>query len=268
MDGTLAQVIALVAYGNAWLKSADVNAPKLFDANTTFQYVDAVKFVRYASKEQETGIVAAESTADWLTWLRETEAQRLWNIAFAWQRQDCAEYALSGLANSIPRAIQVDLPSGYELWYPFWQTGGPAGKIWRVEYRGLKFDHSCAMPLVDLGQVKAYLRQALEEAEAFALLPEANSTGWAEWFTKAQALLESEAPIPPFHPDMLPAQGYSLEARRVLAAATQANVFGGMGSWNDLGFSDPELQSRYQSVTARLYEIVKIAFVMASNSFA
>lgn len=263
----MAQIIALVAYSNVWLNSSG-GAPELLHTNSTFQYVDTVKFAQYSGPEQEQGEEVAMDVAGGLTVLRSMGARRLWNIAFSWQRQGYPEYALAGFSNAIPKAIQVDLPHGCELWYPRWQTGGSTGKIWRVEYRGLMCNRSYAMPLVPLDQVKVYLRQALAQAEAFALRPEAGAASWAGWFTKALALLESGTPEPPFHPDMLPAGSYPPAARQILAAAVQANVFGGMGSWNDISFADPQMQLEYQSVTAALYEAVKTSTVIASNSFA
>lgn len=47
--------------------------------------------------------------------------------------------------------------------------------------------------------------------------------------------------------------------------AAQAWVFGGMGSWNDLGFSDADSHHRYQEVTRRLYDGVLRAFVATVN---
>jgi hypothetical protein len=47
----------------------------------------------------------------------------------------------------------------------------------------------------------------------------------------------------------------------------QSYVFGGMGSWNDMGFQKPETQKEYERVSKELYEAVKFATTMASNSF-
>jgi hypothetical protein len=60
--------------------------------------------------------------------------------------------------------------------------------------------------------------------------------------------------------------GYSLEARRLVAAAVRSWVFGGMGSWNDIGFSDPALLSVYNSVSEDLYMSVIEGFRDGINS--
>ena len=72
----------------------------------------------------------------------------------------------------------------------------------------------------------------------------------------------------PFHPDLLPDTGFSLEARQILASAAQADVFGGMGSWNDMGFEQVDTQREYKKVTKELYEAIKLDIIMASNSFS
>jgi hypothetical protein len=58
---------------------------------------------------------------------------------------------------------------------------------------------------------------------------------------------------------------YSREARQLLSACERAWVFGGMGSWNDLGFREGDLQRRYDQVTPSLYEAVVGGIAAAVN---
>ena len=264
MNGEWAQIISLVAHGNLFLNGASVD----LSANSTFQYVASVKFARYKSNQDKQGLEVANSVSNWFSFLRSVKATRLWNIAFAWQRQDLPEYVAVAFSGAAPTAIQVDLPNGFELWYPLWKTGGHDKKPWLVEYRSLMFPNSQAIPVLKLSLVKNQLKQAVSQAEKFAKRSDVNASDWATWFTKSLELLDSAMPTAPFHPDMLPASGFDLEARQVLASAAQAFVFGGMGSWNDLVFEKPEINKEYERITEELYEAVKIALVMASNSFA
>jgi hypothetical protein len=116
--------------------------------------------------------------------------------------------------------------------------------------------------------VKEKLRKIISDAESFARRPDIDAVYWADCFSKSLQLLDSPNPVPPYHPDMLPDTGFDLEARQVIAAAVQAYVFGGMGSWNDMGFENKDLNEEYQRITKELYEAVKMSIVMASNSFA
>ena len=191
----------------------------------------------------------------------------LWNIAFGWQRQDLPEHVADAFSGGVPRAIQADLPNGFELWYPQWKTGGGDKKPWLVEYRDLMFTNSHTLPVQEMISVKNHLRQAVSQAEQFAKRSDVHENNWATWFSKSLEILDFATPVAPFHPDMLPASGYSLEARQVLASAAQSYVFGGMGSWNDIGFKEPEIQKEYENVTRKLYEAVKFSIVMSSNSY-
>jgi hypothetical protein len=129
------------------------------------------------------------------------------------------------------------------------------------------FSNSHVYPAPPMGLVKQQLRKNIAEAEAFARRPQVDAGQWADCFSKSLELLDSTNPVPPYHADMLPDTGFSLEARQVMAAAAQAYVFGGMGSWNDMGFADKSLNEEYQKVTKELYETVKMSIVIVSNSY-
>jgi hypothetical protein len=263
MNGELAQIVSLVAHGNLFLSGGDVD----LSTNSTFQYVSSVKFARYTSNQDKQGVEVANSISSWFSFVRSIQATRLWNIAFAWQRQDMPEHVAVAFSGGVPMAIQADLPKGFELWYPQWKTGGPEKKPWKVEYRSLMFTNSHALPLQKMSGLKNQLKQAVSQAEKFSKRVDANAMHWSTWFAKSLEMLDASAPEVPFHPDLLPTSGFDLETRQVLASAVQAYVFGGMGSWNDLGFEKPEVHREYERITRELYEAVKLAVVMASNSF-
>jgi hypothetical protein len=267
MNGELAQIIALVAHGNLFLHDGGKTQVDL-SANSTFQYVSSIKFARYKTNQDQQGIEIAASVPDWFAFLLSNRVTHLWNVAFAWQRQDLKEYDAAGFSGGVPKAIQADLPEGFELWYPQWKTGGPQGKPWLIEYRSLMFPNSYAFPAPNMGVVKDRLRQAVSQARSFSERPETNTGQWTDRFAKALALLDSPGQGAPFHPDMLTETGFGLEARQILASAAQAYVFGGMGSWNDMGYENSELQKEYECITAELFEAIKLCTVAASNSFS
>ena len=267
MNGELVQCIAIAAHGNYVLHKGVFAYPELSITNSTFKYVSSVTFSRYRDENQRRGTPVASTVTDWFKYLHSVGVKRLWNIAFKWERQDFTEYQAAAFVGGAARAIQTNLPKGFEVWYPAWTAGNTPDKPWSVEYRGLMSAHSHAVTVSDLAGAKMKLRKAITRAEGFAKSPKTKAADWAEGFARALKLLDSPTPVPPVHADMLPAEGYSLEARQILAAATQAHVFGGMGSWNDMGFRDDKLQSEYHSVSRELYEAIKLATVMAPNAF-
>lgn len=270
MDGQLAQLIALVGHGSSFLSgSVNNNALDLQRSNSSFQFVGALKFARYQDKQASQGTEIANDARTWFETLRSEGATRLWYVAFVWKRDDLPERIAVSFAGGVPRAIQADYPDGYELWYPRWTVANkdePDRRIWSVEYRASRSDHSLAMT-PDSEAIRALLRQKLELAADFSQRAIPSAVQWTRCFELALQLLSGENPQPSYHSDMLPQDGYRQPARQLLAAAAQANVFGGMGSWNDLGFDNTSMQAEYEKVTQELYEAVKISFVAAVNSF-
>lgn len=266
MNGITAQTVALVSHAGAFL-SGRIADPSVVPANSTLQYVSDVRFSRYASKDAASGTLVAPDGGAWLEFLKSAGVSRVWYIVFRWDRQDMPEHTAAGFANAVPVAVQTDHPGGrYELWYPNWTAEQGAPKPWSIEYRSLAFDRSHVIRTPSLAQVAAQLREALTAARGFAEAHCHPGDAWPQVFARALAVLEAGGPVELTPPDVLPAEGYRVEARRLLAAAGGADVFGGMGSWNDMGWSDAKVQRRYGEVTARLYEAVKLATVTATNS--
>ena len=71
---------------------------------------------------------------------------------------------------------------------------------------------------------------------------------------------------PPYHRDLFPDHCYSEASRRFASMAQAAWVFGGMGSWNDLGFSEPEIHSEFEQISRDLFAAVMLACVASANA--
>lgn len=107
------------------------------------------------------------------------------------------------------------------------------------------------------------LRAALDAIRGFA---EADSdiAEWATWFTEALRLLDAPEPVIPYNPDLAP-EGLPLESRQLLAAAVKSWVFGGMGSWNDIAYSDAARGAEYDQRTDELYRSVLAAIIAVTR---
>lgn len=267
MNGSQAQLITLVAHGNYFLHDPSRTVTDLSN-NSTFQYVNSVFFAQYKSRDDKQGVTIADHVSEWFEFLVKNKVKRLWYVVFAWDRVDLPEHIAVSFSNAVPIAIQADLPDGFELWYPLWKTGGQPQKPWTVEYRGLMFEKSHIYPKPELSFLKMQLNQVLTRAEEFTVHCAEDIHKWGEYFVKSQELLDSSDPVIPYYTDLLPPSGYAIEARQIIAAASQAYVFGGMGSWNDLSFKNSEVQNEYEKLSKDLYEIIKLTLAMASNSFA
>ena len=66
--------------------------------------------------------------------------------------------------------------------------------------------------------------------------------------------------------DLFPDGWGNADSRRLAAMAGAAWVLGGMGSWNDLGFSDADRHREYDQVSQELFTAVMHACVASVNS--
>ena len=148
-----------------------------------------------------------------------------------------------------------------EFWRPTWNVGpldAPDRRIWSVSYEPAAAEN--ARPTrPDLQPAKAALEAALRDARDFAT--QVKEEFWAAEF---DAALQPE-PIPRDNEDTTP-EAWPAQARQLIAMASRAWVFGGMGSWNDLGFSDGAQQAQYEELSRLLFANVIYACLAAVNS--
>lgn len=116
----------------------------------------------------------------------------------------------------------------------------------------------------DLQGLATELSQTLQEALSFA---REQGTGFHAFFEQALSELESDPPESFGGEGVTPA-GFPapLEARRLLAAAQSAWVFGGMGSWNDMGFGDEAVKAQYEAISRALFNAVTRALRDGTNA--
>jgi beta-lactamase superfamily II metal-dependent hydrolase len=79
--------------------------------------------------------------------------------------------------------------------------------------------------------------------------------------------LNSEKPeVDFYHNDLISIENYDLQNRQLLLSASKAFVFGGMGSWNDMGFENEETNKKYNELSTELYNTMNQAIVCAINN--
>jgi hypothetical protein len=247
LNGELAQSIALVAHGNAYLSGSD-EPPSLEETNSAFKYTRSLEF---------RGDETFHGTAGWFRWLRDQGIERLSLVV----PQSHAMFA--AFADGQPSAIAT----GRNDWvgqHTVVDTEAVDNRIWGIVYSARDpIDPEEPVPLETAAD---RLRDVLLEASAFANAHD-QLIGFGDLLRDAAKLLDSTDPRAPYHDDMLPARGYDLRSRQGVAAATCAWVFGGMGSWNDAGFDRGPLRDEYDELTSRFFAAVNGALVSATNSF-
>jgi len=246
VNGEVAEAIALVAHGNAFL--AGLTRPvELTDGNSAFRWVGAARFGE------------STTTRAWFEALRDAGARRLELVLPG------AKRLFAGFSNAVPAAIRVE-PRG-ELWTARWELIDPRpadGRIWSVVHERREAPPETSAPPT-LPGATAELRAVLAEVETVARRDDFLA-GFAGAFRTAAAQLDDRKPTPPY-PDLLPDGGYTIEARRLLAASGHAWVFGGMGSWNDVTFGDKAVQADYERVSELLWRAILDGLRAAVNAF-
>ena len=270
MVGTLAQLIALVSHGNAFLADG-YDLRNFYPSNSTFQFCNEISFVDvkkfYRVKEKE----IAATPDHWFAYLKESNCRRL----SLW----CAPTSNPQLPDHISVAFVGGggdwyIRSGFinhaDYWLGRWEVtdqNAPDNRIWKVTY--VKVSAKQKLPNLQVGDLsarKAKLEGVLKEIGAFALKHDLHL--FATCFQNGLEALSSDDPIAlTDHKDLLPGTGYTLEAKQLIAAASQAWVLGGMGSWNDLGFADQMEHKEYERLSEELYAAIKLCIEKGVNSY-
>ena len=279
MTGTIAQIVALTAYGNDYLKNG--KKPVDFNlVNTTFQFCNRVDFCElkkqfFLPTPQER--VVASNPTEWFKYLITGDCQYL-RLYFEYSQDQSRvqnydkDYFMAGFVGGGGTWLIEAVYDNYSsYWANQWEVtrdlNVPDKKIWTVNYKmTVKRQHTKNLQ-IDTEKIKDKLRQTLTEIADFAFNHDLQC--WGEQFDKAKMTLDSSSPEENYyHKDLIPFDNYSTTAKQILFAAGTAWCFGGMGSWND-GFpgKDEEDYKIYYGLSEQLYSNIIEAIIAATNSY-
>lgn len=266
MNGTIAQLVALVCHGNSVIRGFPL-LPFL-KSNTTCQFCRSVKFIagRTAADTQDQTFTLAGTPDDWLSKLPTREV-----LGLRLQQQPRNDPKISDRNSSgfvgggrIWRIEGLRQNGASEFWQSCWEVldrNAPDRRIWRVTYGLTELSATSELPQKNLFEIASALRSVLVDIYRFAEQQDL----FRECFTDAlRALDEPDADVG-YHKDLCPAGAISTEAESILKSCQRAWVFGGMGSWNDISF-DGEAQDTYEEVSERLFNTLNEAIAAAATS--
>ena len=267
MQTDILRALALVAVGNAALRGREIAG--FWPDDEIFRYSKVCDF----RVVDDTGdrLLAPDPLA-WFASLRGTcSGLRLHNAPRSRGRGQsilAEERMLVGFVGGGPAWLieAVDVERS-QLWLGFDRLGDrddPQRKIWLNTYllQGETApQHFSAAPLRIVGQT---LGAVLTEIETLARKLEAEN--FAECFRSARRTLEGkdDAALAPWA-DFTRYADFDLEQRRLLQAVLSAWVFGGMGSWNDLG-APPEFAGDYDRLSEQLFRALCDGVCALANS--
>ena len=238
MNGELAQCLAIATHVTM----------SLTDSSRSDELLSLPQFADMVAFDSVVGIEA------WVERLADDGVDRLW-LSVA----DVAE----GLPGPVSAAFVGGVPVG------LLSTGSAGGRRWQAQWSGgtrvadgaeivvanyLSEPVSFGPERVGVDAATEALDEALRRAGQFAGRQELPT--WARVFADAH-----QQPAP----DLFPPSWPDPDGPRLAGTALAAWVFGGMGSWNDLGFADGEVQREYEQITADLFDAVMRACVAAVN---
>ena len=270
MNSPLAQIVALTCYGNASLNGASL-AP-FFPGNSTCQYCDSLTWVELKknlfgnSKEKAVALTFEE----WIARLRKSGATAIRlqhesrNNPTISDRMSAGFVGGGGYWNM--EVLRADGQS--DFWaarWVVWNKQAPGDRIWRVTYGLLNSAGTRPDTRRGLAAIEADFKKALEAIHAFSARESCG--GFTDSFAKALHAFANPDSEVEYHKDLIPPNQLSASAASMLKATSCAWVFGGMGSWNDMGFQGAT-QQEYEKVSDDLFNVMNEAVAVAASSGA
>jgi hypothetical protein len=268
LQGTIAQAAALAIFGNDILRG--YSRENFWPASTVFKFCKAVRFV-VLSGEATTPAESpfAEDPMQWIARLRDEGTSSLRLHAVAHDDPGMSDRMSVGFVEGGGRwLIETQQAQASDLWQARWQVvnkDDPDQKIWDAAYYRIDQGRPhIPLQTKSLTALRQDLMTVLSGIEAFAARHKLEHFAGA--FRKARGLLSSDHPLAEtYHSDLAPTAAMSLEAKQLLGAVQAAWVFGGMGTWNDLGF-DGDDQRENDALSGELFLLLNQALCSAINT--
>ena len=268
MNGPIAQLAALTCHANAFLSGREI--PAFFPSNSTCQFCDRVDFVEMEANPpgEPTKKTLASNPDHWIHELpiREVDGIRL--VFGPRNDANISDRMSAGfVAGGRVWTMEVRRDDGQsEFWssdWNVWNQKAPKRKIWRVSYCHDDTKPSDSHNSRNLAVVRKAFRESLTEIQEFSI--HHTQGAFTKNFSEALSALDDPSAEAVYHKDVaLPGQ-LNEDAESLLKAAMRAWVFGGMGSWNDMGFDQP-IQTEYENVSDRLFDVVHEAIEASVTS--
>jgi hypothetical protein len=269
MNGPIAQIVALTIYGNAVLTGHSI--PKFFPDNSTCKFCDEIAFAELGKslfgKIRESRIAA--SPDEWFSYLRKKGARGVRLLRKAQNDARISDRMSAGFVGGGGTwMIEVILAKGRsEYWvarWEVWNKNAPEQRIWRVTYGRADQGSTTNSPAPDLLHLKQRFLTRLQAIRSFSVKEKCDP--FTASFDKALDTISAHGlELHGYHRDLSPAGFLQADAVVMLDAAQSSYVFGGMGTWNDMGFAK-ETQKEYEQVSEDLFRALNEVIVAATNT--
>ena len=145
-----------------------------------------------------------------------------------------------------------------------WDQNAPERRIWQVDYGRVAEIPRQAVGDGHVESAAKRVRTALDEIHSFS--EKQKCGGFTGCFSRAIETLDSGgAKRHGYHKDLVVDGSTPDGAASLLDACQSAWVFGGMGSWNDMGFEGAD-QLEYERASEQLFAALNEAIQTAANA--
>jgi hypothetical protein len=258
MNGELAQTLAIATHATMWLADARTRGSGVSGSLSFPSFVDMIAF---------------DSVVDvdgWAQRLAGDGVDRLWlavpGLGLAQAPDGLEPHRSAAFMGGTPVALLSTGSAGNRLWQGHWQLGTRVTDGAQIVIANYESEPVSAGPVrLDVDVAADELDRMLGRAAEFAERQELPH--WASNFTEARRRWEGDGSTRPASaPDLFPDAWPDADSRRLADMVRAAWVFGGMGSWNDLGFDDGATQEEYVRISRDLFGAVMRAYVASGNS--
>ncbi len=270
MQGPLAQMFALTCHGNAALHGRPL-APFLA-SNSTCQFCNSVSFIAggqpVAGEMQQ--FTLAETPDQWLENLSKRGIKGLRLLQQSRNDERLSDRESAGFVGGgrLWKIEGIREGGQSEFWLNRWEVVNRHAedkRIWKVTYGLVEVSPTKSTHMRGLEEIASDLGAALAEIRRFAEAHKCED--FARCFSNGLGALDDPKADIGYHKDLYPPGVLIPRAESVLKAAQVAWVFGGMGSWNDMGF-EGNTQVEYHRVSDRLFALLNEGIAAAATNSA
>lgn len=270
MNGSLAQIVALACFGNASIDG--IAAPSFFPQNSTCQFCESVSFIQFKrtffGRMKE--IVVGNSPDEWFKSLIKRGATGIRLVRKAQNDpaiSDRMSAAFVGGGGTWMMEV-LNAANRSEYWAARWDVinqNAPDRRIWKVTYALVGHERTMPDFRRSLAVAMADFRKSLVSIHSFSVRE--NCGGFVDCFANALKALDQPTADVGYHKDLAVRNQLSSDQEAALKASMAAWVFGGMGSWNDMGF-DGATQAEYELVSEDLFNVLNEVIEIAASDTA
>lgn len=269
MNGHIANAVAIVCAGNHFLHGGDIG--NFWPDAPVFNFLKLVEFRKSpaSGKDTDDHPLVASDPMEWFETLKpRCHGLRLHQTKPTRgpdQQLDVPDRMLAGFVGGGQRwFIEATGETRSELWEAFHRLGDrndPQRRIWKCTHilQGMTPRAELDGDVMKLDDAVARFRKALVPIETYAR--DEKLDNFADIFNEAIAAIDSGKPLLEGDDPMAQYTGFSGRQAAIFEACSRAWVFGGMGSWNDVGGGE-----RYERVSQALYDALNDCIAAVANS--